>query len=61
MAFLCVDVGATNTLIGVGNGDFEVVEEIKSAEFLDDVDGCLREILDSSKKERTGRSTPRQI
>lgn len=49
MAFLCVDVGGTNTLIGVGNGDFEVIEKISSSEFLDDIEGCLKNILQKSK------------
>jgi glucokinase len=49
MTFLCVDVGGTNTLIGIGNGDFEVVEKISSSEFLEDIEGCLNNILSSSK------------
>jgi glucokinase len=49
MAFLCVDVGGTNTLIGVGNGDFEVVEKISSSEFLANIEGCLENILEESQ------------
>jgi len=49
MAFLCVDVGGTNTLIGVGNGEFEVVEKIPSSDFLNDINGCLDNILEDSK------------
>lgn len=49
MAFLCVDIGGTNTLIGVGNGDFEVVKKIPSSKFLKDVAGCLESILEKSK------------
>lgn len=49
MSFLCVDIGGTNTLIGVGNGDFELVEKIRSKEFLENVEGCLENILEDSK------------
>lgn len=41
MGFLCIDIGATNTLIGIGNGDFEVVKKVSSREFLDDIGYCL--------------------
>lgn len=37
MAFLCVDIGATNTLLGIGNGDFQVTDEIPTAEFLENI------------------------
>lgn len=52
MAFLCVDVGGTNTLIGVGNGEFEVIEKISSSKFLDDIQVCLNNILSESKAEK---------
>lgn len=43
--FLCVDIGATNTLIGVGNGAFEVVEKRSSAAFLEDVPAAIGTVL----------------
>jgi len=52
MAFLCVDIGGTNTLIGVGNGDFEVVEKVPSSKFLHDIETCLENILDKSKVQK---------
>ena len=52
MAFLCIDVGGTNTLIGVGNGDFEVIEKISSSKFLNNIEGCLENILEESKIEK---------
>ncbi len=51
MAFLCVDVGGTNTLIGVGNGDFEIVERKSSDEFLEDIGSCLEDVIPSGKME----------
>ena len=41
MAFLCVDVGGTNTLVGFGNDEFKVVEKVKSEKFLKDIRGTL--------------------
>ncbi|MFB6191403.1 MAG: ROK family protein [Candidatus Nanohaloarchaea archaeon] len=49
MVFLCVDIGGTNTLIGIGNGDFEVVKKVKSREFLDDIGYCLEQTFSSEK------------
>ncbi|MFB6292435.1 MAG: ROK family protein [Candidatus Nanohaloarchaea archaeon] len=49
MAFLCVDIGGTNTLIGIGNGDFEVVKKVKSREFLDDIGACLENTFEPEK------------
>lgn len=43
MAFLCVDVGGTNTLIGFGNDEFKVVEKVRSRKFLSDIEGTLRD------------------
>ncbi|MFB6208941.1 MAG: ROK family protein [Candidatus Nanohaloarchaea archaeon] len=55
MAFLCVDVGATNTLIGVGNGDFEIVQMVKSKDFLEDIGSCLEGNLSAEKIESIDR------
>lgn len=52
MAFLCVDIGGTNTLIGVGNGDFEIVKKVKSEEFLQDIGRCLENTLSPEKIEK---------
>lgn len=53
MAFLCIDVGGTNTLVGVGNGDFNVVEKYSTKEFLLNISGMLQEMLDESEYERS--------
>ncbi|MFB6242308.1 MAG: ROK family protein [Candidatus Nanosalina sp.] len=45
MAFLCIDIGGTNTLFGVGNGDFQVVEKMRTERFLDDIDAALDEAM----------------
>lgn len=41
MAFLCVDIGGTNTLVGVGNGEFSIIEKIKTDRFLRDIENEL--------------------
>ena len=46
MVFLCIDVGGTNTLFGLGNGDFEEVRRVKTKDFLDDVEGTVDRVLD---------------
>ncbi|MFB6190401.1 MAG: ROK family protein [Candidatus Nanohaloarchaea archaeon] len=51
MTFLCIDIGGTNTLIGMGNGDFEVVKKVKSRDFLDDIGRCLEETFSRDKIE----------
>lgn len=51
--FLCVDIGATNTLVGVGNGAFEVVEKRRSADFLRDVPGALDAVLGDAGVDRS--------
>ncbi|MFB6244918.1 MAG: ROK family protein [Candidatus Nanohaloarchaea archaeon] len=48
MAFVCVDVGGTNTLIGVGNGEFEIKDRLKTKEFLSDPQERIRDIIRSS-------------
>lgn len=45
MDFACVDIGGTNTLIGVGNDDFRVIEKVESKTFLQDMNGALEHIL----------------
>lgn len=48
MAFLCVDIGGTNTLLGIGNGDFQVIEKFSTEKFLKDVNGKVDEALEST-------------
>lgn len=48
MAFVCLDIGGTNTLVGIGNGDFEVVEKIASENFLYEPEETLEKILDKT-------------
>ncbi|MFB6174441.1 MAG: ROK family protein [Candidatus Nanohalobium sp.] len=45
MAFLCVDIGGTNTLLGIGNGGFQVIEKFDTEKFLRDVNGKVNEAL----------------
>lgn len=45
MEFACIDIGGTNTLIGVGNDEFHVVEKVDSATFLEDMAGSVRDVL----------------
>lgn len=49
MGFLCIDIGGTNTLFGVGNGDFELVDKRKSSEFLEDIHGTVQDVLSNSQ------------
>jgi glucokinase len=51
MAFLCVDIGATNTLLGIGNGDFQVTDEIPTAEFLENITENVEEAARSAGRE----------
>ncbi len=52
MAFLCVDIGGTNTLLGIGNGDFQVLEKYATDEFLGDVDGHVDAALRDTRYSR---------
>lgn len=52
MAFLCVDIGGTNTLLGLGNGDFQVIKKERSQNFLANVDATLDRILKESNYNR---------
>lgn len=45
MAFLCVDIGGTNTILGAGNGEFETIAKYRTEEFLKDVSGRVEEAL----------------
>lgn len=49
MAFLCVDIGGTNTLLGVGNGDFSVVDNVKTVEFLNNITETIENTLDRTE------------
>ena len=48
MAFLCIDVGGTNTLFGIGNGDFEKVEQVKTVDFLKDIESTVEKVLEDA-------------
>lgn len=52
MVILCVDIGGTNTLIGVGNGDFEEVGRLKTERFLQDIEANLDRVLNSADSSR---------
>lgn len=45
MVFTCVDIGGTNTLIGVGNDEFSIIKKVDSSSFLQDMRGSMAEIL----------------
>lgn len=44
MTFLCIDIGGTNTLIGVGDEEFDIIEEVDSQEFLDDIGASIEKV-----------------
>lgn len=46
MAFLCVDIGATNTLLGTGKESFETVEKFDTEEFLNDIENVVNSVLE---------------
>ena len=48
MAFLCIDIGGTNTFFGVGDDDFRKVKEVKTAEFLQDIDKAVKSVLEEA-------------
>lgn len=52
MAFVCIDVGGTNTLIGIGNGDFEIKKRIKSKKFLKDIEKNVEKVIEKSKQSK---------
>lgn len=53
MEFACVDIGGTNTLVGVGNDSFEIIEKVSTEAFLQDMAGSLERILDTSGHQLT--------
>lgn len=52
MAFLCIDIGGTNTLIGLGNGDFEEKKRVKSINFLSNIEACIKEVIENAGYQR---------
>lgn len=54
MSFLCIDIGGTNTLLGKGNGEFEVIEKLPTEEFLADIEGTLRDNFGETNFETVG-------
>lgn len=51
MGFACVDIGGTNTLVGVGNGEFELVEKVSSEEFLSSIQEKVGEAASRADEE----------
>lgn len=54
MAFLCIDIGGTNTLLGKGNGEFEVVKKMPTKKFLADIEGAIKNNFEEKKFETVG-------
>lgn len=52
MAFLCVDIGGTNTLVGIGNGNFQVIEKFDTEQFLKDVNDKVNQALNKTDYSR---------
>lgn len=48
MAFLCIDIGGTNTLLGIGNGEFNIIEKVKTREFLNNIHRSVEQTLEQS-------------
>jgi glucokinase len=48
MAFLCIDIGGTNTLFGIGDNGFQKVKELKTREFLLNFDATIQEVMDEA-------------
>lgn len=44
MTYLCIDVGATKTLIGVGEQEFEMAKKVDTTDFLSDPSSFLEDI-----------------
>ncbi|MBC5793410.1 MAG: ROK family protein [Nanohaloarchaea archaeon] len=51
MAFLCVDIGATNTVIGTGKQDFETVEKYSTRYFFENTDELVEAVVRESSHE----------
>lgn len=52
MVFLCVDIGGTNTILGVGESEFRVTEKIKTEDFLKDAETSVEKVLASAGASR---------
>lgn len=48
MAFLCIDIGGTNTIVGAGNGEFETVAKYSTSEFIQNLRNLVKEALEPS-------------
>lgn len=51
MVFLCVDIGATNTVLGVGEEDFRKVEKVDTGDFLEDIVSCVETLLSMGRED----------
>lgn len=45
MVYACIDIGGTNTLIGVGADDFTTIEKVSTARFLADIPGTVADTV----------------
>lgn len=48
MSTLCVDLGATKTLIGILDRDFKVIRKKKTVNFLQNIENELRDLIKKS-------------
>lgn len=46
MVFLCIDVGGTNTLFGIGDEEFEKVKQVKTEEFLANINKTIDSVIE---------------
>jgi len=48
MAFLCVDIGGTNTLIGIGDSEFQIIDKIETEKFLKNVEKYIDQAISAT-------------
>jgi glucokinase len=48
MTFLCIDIGGTNTLFGLGDNGFQKVKELKTEEFLLNIEATVEEAMNEA-------------
>lgn len=48
MSFICIDVGATNTLVGVGVNDFEAIEKYSTQYFLENISAVVEAVVNET-------------
>ncbi len=52
MSYLCVDIGATNVLIGILGNDFKEIREKKTVNFLKNIENELKNLINKVDTER---------